>query len=60
MTLLKAFPQEVAVETKVLGLLNNIAEVSPLRSALINIDFMTQLRLVDKNNSYANKYAFDH
>ncbi|KAK7085685.1 Zyg-11 member B, cell cycle regulator, partial [Halocaridina rubra] len=42
--LLKVFSRKAAVETKVLGLLNNIAEVSPLRSALINESFLTQLK----------------
>ncbi|XP_042214187.1 protein zyg-11 homolog B-like [Homarus americanus] len=42
--LLNVFAQDAAVETKVLGLLNNIAEVSPLRSALINIHFVNQLK----------------
>lgn len=42
--LLKVFSNDAAVETKVLGLLNNIAEVSPLRSALINESFVTQLK----------------
>ncbi|XP_069988161.1 protein zyg-11 homolog B-like [Penaeus vannamei] len=42
--LLTVFAQDAAVETKVLGLLNNIAEVSPLRSALINEPFVSQLK----------------
>lgn len=41
--LLKVFAKDAAVETKVLGLLNNIAEVSPLRGALINKNFLCQL-----------------
>lgn len=45
--LLKVFANDAAVETKVLGLLNNIAEVSPLRSALINKNFLCQLEYVD-------------
>ncbi|XP_050704069.1 protein zyg-11 homolog isoform X2 [Eriocheir sinensis] len=44
--LLKVFAKDAAVETKVLGLLNNIAEVSPLRGALINKSFLTQLELL--------------
>ena len=32
---LHAFPDELAIETKVLGLLNNIAEVSRLRTSLL-------------------------
>ena len=32
---LHAFPDEPAIETKVLGLLNNIAEVSRLRTSLL-------------------------
>ncbi|RXG68348.1 Protein zyg-11-like protein B [Armadillidium vulgare] len=42
--LLETFPRDAAVETKVLGLLNNIAEVSRLRISLINKNFITQLR----------------
>ena len=42
--LLTVFCQDAAVETKVLGLLNNIAEVAPLRSALINEGFVIQLK----------------
>lgn len=44
--LLKVFAKDAAVETKVLGLLNNIAEVSPLRGALINKNFLCQLELL--------------
>ncbi|XP_045623999.2 protein zyg-11 homolog B isoform X3 [Procambarus clarkii] len=42
--LLNVFARDAAVETKVLGLLNNIAEVSPLRGALINKHFVAQLK----------------
>ncbi|XP_053655723.1 protein zyg-11 homolog B [Cherax quadricarinatus] len=42
--LLNVFARDAAVETKVLGLLNNIAEVSPLRGALINQHFVAQLK----------------
>lgn len=42
--LLSVFARDSAVETKVLGLLNNIAEVSPLRRALINKHFVSQLK----------------
>lgn len=42
--LLTVFCKDAAVETKVLGLLNNIAEVAPLRSALINEGFVAQLK----------------
>ncbi|KAG0712443.1 Protein zyg-11 B [Chionoecetes opilio] len=44
--LLQVFAKDAAVETKVLGLLNNIAEVSPLRGALINKNFLCQLELL--------------
>ncbi|CAL4133086.1 unnamed protein product, partial [Meganyctiphanes norvegica] len=44
--LLQTFSSDAAVETKVLGLLNNIAEVSPLRGALITKTFVEQLKLL--------------
>ncbi|UYV81123.1 ZYG11B [Cordylochernes scorpioides] len=37
------FPQEFTVETKVLGLINNIAEVTDLRPLLLNPDFISIL-----------------
>lgn len=41
---LHTFPGEATVETKVLGLINNIAEVPHLRSCLLQISFITVLR----------------
>ena len=41
---LDAFPDEVSVETKVLGLLNNIAEVRELRRHLMVDKFISTLR----------------
>jgi Zyg-11 family protein len=41
---LEAFHGESAVETKVLGLVNNIAEVAHLRSKLMVDQFMEILR----------------
>ena len=40
------FSGESAVETKVLGLLNNIAEVSYLRRHLMDDEFLSVLRSV--------------
>ena len=41
---LQTFPDEAAIETKILGLLNNIAEVSWLRSSLMVDSFIDILR----------------
>ena len=41
---LHTFPGEATIETKILGLLNNIAEVSWLRSALLVDPFIDRLR----------------
>ena len=41
---LQTFPNEVAIETKVLGLLNNIAEVKELRSNIMDCRFIQELR----------------
>ena len=40
---LDSFPEEIPVETKVLGLLNNIAEVEALRKHLMVDDFISLL-----------------
>ena len=40
---LETFPGEMSIETKVLGLLNNIAEVPELRSNLLVDPFITLL-----------------
>ncbi|XP_040564607.1 protein zyg-11 homolog B isoform X2 [Lepeophtheirus salmonis] len=42
--LLETFPGEASIETKILGLLNNIAEVHHLRSYLMNDSFLIILR----------------
>jgi Zyg-11 family protein len=41
---LVTFQDECTVETKVLGLINNIAEISKLRPHLMVPEFMTRLR----------------
>jgi Zyg-11 family protein len=41
---LMTFQDECAVETKVLGLINNIAEVPQLRARLMVPGFMSRLR----------------
>lgn len=41
---LNVYQDETAVETKVLGLINNIAEVPQLRSALMRDDFLQRLQ----------------
>ena len=42
---LMSFPGDLAVETKVLGLFNNIAEVPHLRDVLMQDNFVEILRL---------------
>ena len=49
---LDAFPGELSIETKVLGLLNNIAEVKELRRNLMVDPFINLLRF-DKIKSCA-------
>ncbi|XP_077982057.1 protein zyg-11 homolog B-like [Glandiceps talaboti] len=44
--MLEAFPDEDNLQTKVLGLLNNVAEVGHLRVILVKEDFIHQLRLL--------------
>ena len=41
---LSTFPNDVSIETKVLGLLNNIAEVRELRDTILVDGFISQLR----------------
>lgn len=41
---LQTFPGEATVETKVLGLINNIAEVPQLRTCLLQLSFISVLR----------------
>ena len=41
---LRTFPGESTIETKILGLLNNIAEVARLRSSLLVDPFIQILR----------------
>lgn len=41
---LQTFPGEATVETKVLGLINNIAEVPRLRTCLLRLPFISVLR----------------
>jgi Zyg-11 family protein len=41
---LQTFPGEATVETKVLGLVNNIAEVPDLRHRLLKPNFIARLR----------------
>ena len=44
MNVLQTFSEELAIETKVLGLLNNIAEVPSLRKSIMNDQFIQILR----------------
>ena len=53
---LHAFPNEPAIETKVLGLLNNIAEVSWLRSSLLVDPFLQVLRSLLHSKSIEVSY----
>lgn len=53
MNILNTFVDDSTVETKVLGLVNNIAEVPPLRPMLFNNDIIPTLRYVD------SKFLFD-
>jgi hypothetical protein len=46
LSVLHKFPGEPAIETKVLGLLNNIAEVPGLRQHLMVVPFIDILRFV--------------
>ena len=53
---LRAFPAEPTIETKVLGLLNNIAEVTWLRSSLLVDPFINILRELLVSNSIEVSY----
>ena len=53
---LKAFPDTKEIETKVLGLLNNIAEVSWLRCSLLLDPFIQVLRSLLKSKSIEVSY----
>jgi len=53
---LHAFPNEPAIETKVLGLLNNIAEVSWLRTSLLVDPFLQVLRSLLHSKSIEVSY----
>jgi len=53
---LRTFPGESAIETKILGLLNNIAEVSWLRSSLLVDPFIDILRTLLHSNSIEVSY----
>jgi len=53
---LKAFPDEPQIETKVLGLLNNIAEVSWLRTSLLVEPFIQVLRQLLRSKSIEVSY----
>lgn len=44
LSMLNVYEQETSIETKVLGLLNNIAEVPELRSNLMCSSFIEALR----------------
>merc|ERR1712098_577668 len=52
----KAFPDEPQIETKVLGLLNNIAEVSWLRTSLLVEPFIQVLRQLLRSKSIEVSY----
>lgn len=53
---LHTFPGEAAIETKILGLLNNIAEVSWLRSSLLVDPFIDRLRELLHSSSIEVSY----
>jgi len=53
---LHTFPGEAAIETKILGLLNNIAEVSWLRSSLLVDPFIDRLRQLLHSHSIEVSY----
>merc|ERR1719419_1791870 len=53
---LNTFPGEAAIETKILGLLNNIAEVSWLRSSLLVDPFIDRLRELLNSKSIEVSY----
>uniref|UniRef100_A0A1B6DCA2 Uncharacterized protein n=1 Tax=Clastoptera arizonana TaxID=38151 RepID=A0A1B6DCA2_9HEMI len=53
---LQAFPGEATVETKVLGLVNNIAEVPTLRSNLLESKFVSILRKLLHSNQIDVSY----
>ena len=53
---LQTFPSEVAIETKVLGLLNNIAEVKELRSYIMDSRFIQELRKLMKSTKIEVSY----
>merc|ERR1712029_672044 len=53
---LKAFPEKPEIETKVLGLLNNIAEVSWLRTSLLVEPFIQVLRQLLRSKSIEVSY----
>jgi len=53
---LQTFPNEAAIETKILGLLNNIAEVSWLRSSLMVDSFINILRSLLHSDSIDVSY----
>ena len=50
MQVLSTFEGNASVETKILGLLNNIAEVPPLRASLMNEHFISSLRNLLKSD----------
>jgi len=53
---LRTFPAESAIETKILGLLNNIAEVAWLRSSLLVDPFIDILRQLLRSSSIEVSY----
>merc|ERR1719193_1549766 len=55
-SVLKCFPGQLAVETKVLGLFNNIAEVPSLRQHLMLDSFLATLRLLLHSDSMEVSY----
>ena len=53
---LQTFPNEVTIETKVLGLLNNIAEVKELRAYIMDSRFIQELRKLMKSTKIEVSY----
>ena len=53
---IQTYPSEVAIETKVLGLLNNIAEVKELRSYIMDSRLVQELRKLMKSSKIEVSY----
>jgi len=58
MNILNTFIDDSTVETKVLGLVNNIAEVPHLRNMLFNNDIIPTLRYVRRFNLFCTSILY--